>query len=652
MNTIQKSYNRLVKEVEYHNNAYYNNDQSLISDYEYDKLTQRLRAMEEAHPELVSSFSPSVRVGGKCNFNPIEHNIRMLSIQDVFDKEKLIMWVEDILTKVPNPKFIVEPKIDGLSLTLRYRYGELYLAETRGDGVIGEEVTVNAMQIDDIPKLIDTDIEYVELRGEVYMTKDRFKYLNDLENVEARKFANPRNAAAGTLRQGDPSVVKDRQLSFMVFNLQTESTGRILSHLQSYDWMLTRRIKHIPKYYICQNSSEIQLAIDNIGKARESFDYPIDGAVVKVDSYEHRDILGETSKCPRWAIAFKYPAEIKETTVTDILVTVGRTGKFTPVAVFNPISLCGTTVHRATIHNQDEIDRLGINIGSGILVYKSGEIIPKIKSVVDLPWCKAEPYKMSLNCPVCGMEGRKEGPDIYCINPFCQARINRSIEHFASRQAMNIHGLGPKVIDTLVRNKLVCALPDIYGLENHAMKLYGLIGEKNTLKLIKEIEASKGRSLEHLLYALGIPGVGITTARQIALYFGDMSAFMRVDLSDLSALPGVGEILGKGIIKFIRDPAIITLIETLESYDINMFVNIDSASDKLKGYDICITGEFETYHRDDLKGLIEANGGHVVSPNKCNYILVGANPGNAKLKIAEKRGVDVLDIQFLLNIIA
>ena len=449
----------LRKQIEYHSNRYYNEDNPEISDYEFDQMMQELKRLEQEHPQYASGDSPTQKVGGKAKRQAgvlVRHNVPMLSLQDVFSKEEVIKFVEEMTEQLEDPEFVVEYKIDGLSMALRYEFGELKLAETRGDGInFGEDVTENAKVIRDVKKKLKDSPEYLEVRGEVYMTNADFDAVNIMQELSGKKaFANPRNCAAGTLRQLDPSITKERKLSMFVFNIQQTRGIAFETHTQGYEFLKKQGIPVIDNYQVCKTGEEVWNAIEAISENRGNLPYDIDGAVVKINRYSDREKLGATSKVPRWAVAYKYPPEEKESVLREIELSVGRTGRITPTAVFDPVRLCGTSVSRATLHNQDFIDELDLGIGDTVVVYKSGEIIPKIKMVKkDMrpsSWMK---FKIPDFCPVCGEKTVKDRDtaDMKCINPGCPAQLERNMIHFVGRDAMDIKGFGTVYIEEIGR---------------------------------------------------------------------------------------------------------------------------------------------------------------------------------------------------------
>ncbi len=661
---IKQELAALRKEIKYHSNLYYNNDAPEISDYEFDQLMLRLKKLEADYPELITKTSPTQMVGGVAKREAgvlVAHDVPMLSLQDVFSKEEIVSFVNTMREQLDNPVFVVEEKIDGLSLALRYRDGELTQAITRGDGVVqGEDVTENARVIKDIVQTLQEPIPYFEVRGEVYMSRAAFEKVNARQEMLGMKtFANPRNCAAGTLRQLDSRITKERGLSMFVFNLQTAEGIELTSHTQAYDFMKKQGIKIINNYHICHTAEEVIAAIDDIGNSRGRLEYDIDGAVVKLDSFAQRQQLGATSKVPRWAVAYKYPPEEKETKLLDIELSVGRTGRITPTAVFEPVQLCGTRVERATLHNQDYIDDLDICLGDTITVFKSGEIIPKVKSVVkDKRPAGAVRFRIGDICPVCGAKAVREdnSSDIKCINPSCPAQLENHIINFVSRDAMNIKGFGEQNIKALIEAGFIKDVADIFGLKEHRDELVaqGIIGkEKNTDKVLAVIEEVKENEPQRLLTGLGISGIGKAAARELMLHFGSIDALSQAELESIKEVRDIGDISAKAIFDYFNDQINKDIINRMKAYGVNMELK-DSGitSDILAGKTIVITGTLPTLSRNEAKELVEANGGKAAGSvsKKTDYVLAGEAAGS-KLSKAQELGIPVIDEAEFLQMI-
>ena len=661
---IKKELAALRKEIKYHSNLYYNNDAPEISDYEFDQLMLKLKKLEAEYPELITKTSPTQMVGGVAKREAgvlVAHDVPMLSLQDVFSKEEVTDFVTSLQEQLDNPEFVVEEKIDGLSLALRYRDGELTQAITRGDGVVqGEDVTENARVIKDIKQKLKEQVPYFEVRGEVYMSREAFERVNERQELLGLKtFANPRNCAAGTLRQLDSRITKERNLSMFVFNLQTAEGIEFGTHTEAYEFMKKQGIKVIHNYRVCHTAEEVLAAIDAIGESRGELEYDIDGAVVKLNSLTQREQLGATSKVPRWAVAYKYPPEEKETVLKDIELSVGRTGRITPTAIFEPVQLCGTKVERATLHNQDYIDDLDICIGDTIRVFKSGEIIPKVRSVVkEKRPSGAVRFTIGNICPACGARAIREEntSDIKCINPSCPAQLENHIINFVSRDAMNIKGIGEQNIKALIEAGYIKDIADIFVLKNHRDELIekGIIGkEKNTDKVLAVIEESKNNEPQRLLTGFGISGIGKAAARELILHFGSIDALAKADFEAIMKVRDIGEISSKAIYDYFRDKVNIDIINRLKEQGVNMVLeDTGIVSDILAGKTVVVTGTLPTLSRNDAKSLIEANGGKAAGSvsRKTDYVLAGEAAGS-KLTKAQELGIPVIDEAEFLKMI-
>ena len=652
---IQEKIESLRKEIEYHIERYYNQDDPEITDYEYDQKMNELKRLEREHPEYVTPDSPTQKVGGSAKREAgvlVEHNVPMLSLQDVFDRGEVENFVAEMKKQLDDPEFVVEYKIDGLSLSLRYEYGELKLAETRGDGIqYGEDVTANAKVIRDVKKKLKDKPEYLEIRGEVYMTEADFEKVNEKQELLGKKlFANPRNCAAGTLRQLDTAVTKERGLSMFIFNIQDARGISFETHTEGYEYLKKQGIRVIEEYTVCKTADEVWAAIEKIGENRGKLPYDIDGAVVKINRFSDREKLGATSKVPRWAVAYKYPPEEKETKLLDIELSVGRTGRITPTAVFEPVRLCGTSVSRATLHNQDFIDELDIGIGDTIVVYKSGEIIPKVRRVIHEKRPEGvKKFVIPDVCPVCGAktEREKDTADIKCTSPNCPAQLERHMINFVGRDAMDIKGFGATYIMELVHLGYLKDIADIYDLKKHREELIeqGIIGkEKNTDKLLDAIEKSKQNEAFQLLTGFGIPNVGKAAAKTILKHFGSIEALMQADMESLQQVADVGEVTALCIRNYFQDENNCKIIERLKEAGVNMEMAESGSEDgRFDGLTFVITGTLPTMDRKAAAALIEAHGGKVSGSvsKKTNYLLAGENAGS-KLTKANDLGVSVI----------
>lgn len=651
----------LKRDIEYHINRYYNLDDPEITDYEYDMMLQELKKLEAEHPDLITPDSPTQKVGGAPKRTAgilVRHNVPMLSLQDVFEKADVYAFVEDMRQQLENPTFVVEYKIDGLSVSLRYEEGVLKLAVTRGDGVTaGEDVTENAKVIKDVKRKLKDTAPYIEVRGEVYMTKEDFEKVNEMQDLLGKKkFANPRNCAAGTLRQLDSQVTKERGLSMFVFNIQEVRGREIHTHMEGYEYLKKQGIKIIEDFRACKTADEVWQAIESIGEKRGELPYDIDGAVVKIDSYQDRELLGNTSKVPRWAIAYKYPPEEKETRILDIELSVGRTGRITPTAVFEPVRLCGTMVSRATLHNQDFIDELDIGIGDTAVVYKSGEIIPKIKNVVN----EKRPegvvrFRIPDNCPVCGAKTVREPDtaDIRCPAPDCPAQKERHVMNFVGRDAMDIKGFGTKYIEELVRLGYIKDIADIYTLWKHRDELIekGIVGkETNTDKLLAAIEKSKENDAYRLLTGFGIMNIGKAAAKSLMKRFRSIEALASASEAELQEVPDIGTVSAFYLSSFFSKDSSKDLILRLQQAGVNMQVKQEEGeTDLLAGKIFVVTGTLPTLGRKEAQDLIEKNGGKATGSvsKKTDYVLSGENPGS-KITKAQELGIPVItETEFL-----
>lgn len=662
-------YNELKTTIMHHMDLYYNRNEPEITDYEYDQLMQKLKAAEEAHPEWITPDSPSQIIGGVAKREAgvkIVHNVPMLSIEDVFHYEDVTEWVKKVLTVHPDAQFSVEQKIDGLSMTLRYRGNgagamRLETAETRGDGFTGEDVTANAIVIPSVQKTIRAPYDYLELRGEVYMTHEDFERFNEEQEKNGRKIAaNPRNLAAGTLRQLDPSITKKRGLRMFIFNVQDGPAELMERHDRALDWLTERKIETV-SHTLCSSPEEVLQAITRIGEMRDELPYDIDGAVVKIDQIAYRSDFPAGSKYSAGHIAYKYPPEERPVVMESIEETVGRTGKIGFIGhVYDketgkPARLCGTSVSRVTLHNQDYIRDMKIGIGGVYKIRKSGDIIPKLTGCITEP---EQVYQASRFCPICGQKliREEDTADIRCVNPSCPAQLTRTISYFTSRNCMDITGLGETLVDELVKENYLRNYADIYCLKEHRDELIekGIIGkEKNTDKVLAAIEKSKSNSPVRLLTALGIRNVGGSTARELMKHYRSIRELETATEDDLVQIPDIGETTARDIVNFFSNEENQKILNRLSDYGLKMEMEKEDTTDKLAGLTIVVTGTLPTLGRAEAKALIEKNGGKCTGSvsRKTSYLVAGEAAGS-KLEKAQALGVPVIDEAGLLAMLS
>ncbi len=653
---IKSEYEQLCKQAEQHNFNYYVLDNPTVEDDEYDRLMRRIKEIEAENPEIVSESSPTQHVGGYAinTFEKVTHEVQMGSLQDVFSKGELYEFDERIKKAVGKAVYCVEPKIDGLSVSLEYRDGVFVRGSTRGDGFVGEDITKNLKTIKSIPLELNEKLPFIEVRGEVYMPKADFERLvkTQLENDE-QPAKNPRNAAAGSLRQKDSRITASRGLDIFVFNLQRIEGKELTSHSESLDYMKKLGFNVIDGYKTFDNIEDAVSRIMEIGENRQSYSYDIDGAVIKVNDFELRNELGSTAKVPKWAVAFKYPPEEKETKLFDIEINVGRTGALTPVAVFEPVWLAGTTVSRAVLHNQDYIDSKDIRIGDIIAVRKAGDIIPEVVRSVSHAE-NSVPFTIPHICPVCGGKAERAEDEavIRCVNINCPAQLLKNIEHFASRAAMNIDGLGEAVVKQLVENKLINTVADLYTLQQQDLEMLPGFAKVSAAKLIANIEKSKANSPDRLLFALGIKGIGQKNAQLLMKHFGSIEKLSETSAEEISAVENFGDILANNIFTALHEPHMIELTKRLKACGVNTVYESDVKSDRLAGLTFVITGTLPDMTRDEAKTLIEQNGGKCSGSvsKKTSYVLAGEEAGS-KLTKAQQLGVAVISQQQLIEMI-
>lgn len=654
---IQKKMDELTRLLNEANYRYYVLDDPQMLDFEYDRLLRELEVLEKEYPQFAKADSPTQRVGGQAlsKFEKVTHPVPLMSLQDVFSLEEL----EDFLTKIyetyPNTMFTVEPKIDGLSVSLEYENGQFIRGATRGDGTVGEDVTENLKTIRSIPMQLENAPSRLIVRGEVYMPKKSFEMLNARQEEEGKQlFANPRNAAAGSLRQLDPKIVAQRGLDILIFNVQLAEGVHFSSHGESLDYLKSLKFKVVP-YSKHTSFEDISAKILAINEGRGELSCDIDGAVVKVDDISLRERLGSTAKFPRWAAAYKYPPEIKPTVVEDIIVQVGRTGVLTPKAVVRPVRLAGTTVTNATLHNQDFITERDIRIGDTVNIRKAGEIIPEI---LDVDFSKRPagtvPYTLPQQCPVCGAptERDAEGAFLRCTGAECPAQLSRNIAHFVSRDAMDIEGLGRAVVDGLIDKGYLTSPADIYYLTLDQVKSLWQSGDTAAKKLLAAIEASKERDVSKLIYALGIRQVGAKTGKVLASYFGDLDALMKADQQTLKDVPDVGEVTAEFIVNWFAQPQSASMIEKLRNAGVNFECKRTVTDARFAGKTFVLTGALSKFTRDEATEKIELFGGKAAGSvsKKTSFVVVGENAGSKERK-ARELGISILSEDEFLEMI-
>ena len=644
---MRKRAEELREIINYHNKKYYENDEPEIEDFEYDRLLHELIAIEEKYPETVTADSPTHRVGGKADsqFTPVEHIVPMESLQDGFGEEDVLTFDQRVRAVISNPTYIVEPKIDGLSVSLEYENGLLVRGSTRGDGRVGEDVTANIRTIRNIPLKIETDLPVLEVRGEVYMPREVFLALIAEQELNGEKtFKNPRNAAAGSLRQKNPKITSKRKLDIFTFNIQRIEGRELTSHKQSLDFIKELGFNTVPFYTECKDINEALKEIERIGEIRGTLPFDIDGAVIKVDDFSQRQLLGSTSKFPKWALAYKYPPEEKETTLLDIEINVGRTGVLTPTGIFEPTLLAGTTVSRATLHNQDFIDEKGICIGDKVIIRKAGDIIPEVVCVVSHGE-NTEPYRIPDICPSCGGKvTREEGEAaLRCCNPDCPNQLLRNLIHFCSRDAMDIEGMGTAVLETFVSEGMVKTAADIYTLDRNKIASIERMGEKSADNLIAAAEKSKENDLSRLIYALGIRHIGQKAGKLLAEHFGTMDKLIAATTEEIAEIEGFGLIMAESVTDFFSHPESIKLIDDLKAQGLNMECRKEIVDMRFEGMTFVLTGTLSTYTRSEATKIIESFGGKASGSvsKKTTYVLAGEDAGS-KLKKANDLGVTVI----------
>ncbi len=658
----KKEIEKLRKEINYHNYCYYVLNQPVISDYEYDKLYQRLVELEKNFPDLVTPDSPTQRIGGEPlkEFKTVEHKIPMLSLDNTYSEDELLEFEKRVKKGLGKTvKYEVTLKIDGVAVSLHYKDGKLSLGATRGDGIHGDDITQNIRTIKAVPLQLLTDDEElrnIEVRGEVYLSKKMFERINrEREERLETVFANPRNAAAGTLKLLDPQEVAKRNLDLFIHTVPVQPGPHYTSHYEVLKKLGEAGFRIIPHIKLCSEIKEVIEYMKDWENRRDTLDYEVDGLVIKVDAFSDRELLGFTIKSPRWAIAYKYPARQAITRLNDIQLQVGRTGRITPVAALEPVPLSGSTISRATLHNEDEIRRKDIRIGDYVIIEKGGEVIPKVVGVVKQKRTgKEKVFKFPEKCPVCGEKTYRmsDEADWRCVNASCPAQIKGSILHFASRQAMDIEGLGYVLVNKFVDLGLVKGFADIYKLDKRTIADQERMGEKSAQNLIEAIEKSKQRDFVNVLFALGIPNVGINASNLLVNEFKNIDNLMNADLEKLTSIPGIGEVVAQGIINYFKSPKNRRLVEHLKKAGLRFETEKISDGGPLKNRTFVFTGELSSMTREEAQSIVRKLGGHPSSTvsKKTDYVVAGRDPGS-KYEKAKKLGVKIISEDDFLKLI-
>lgn len=651
--TAKRRAGQLRKELNHHIYRYYVENENDISDYEYDMLMRELQEIEEQYPELLTADSPTHRVGGEADnaFEEVVHPVKMESLQDAFSDDEIRDFDARVHGGVGDALYVVEPKIDGLSVSLEYENGVFTRGSTRGDGIVGEDITLNLRTVRSIPLHINTDLPFLEVRGEVYMPRDTFLDIVKEQELNGEKpFKNPRNAAAGSLRQKNPKITAKRKLDIFVFNIQRITGKTLTGHKESLDYLKELGFKTVPFYTPCKNIDEALKEIARIGDIRYTLPFDIDGAVIKVDDFGKREVLGSTAKYPKWAIAFKYPPEEKETTLLDIEINVGRTGVLTPTAVFKPVFLAGTTVSRATLHNADFISEKQISVGDTVVIRKAGDIIPEVLSVSQHR-NGAPLYEMPRVCPSCGAPAVREQDEAAtrCTNPDCPAQLLRMLIHFCSRDAMDIEGLGEALLEVLTEKGMLKNAADIYKLDYREIAALERMGEKSAENLKNAVENSKKNDLSKLVFALGIRHIGQKAAALLAEHFETMDALEQATKEKILEIDGFGEVMADSVVQFFALPQSKELVHTLQALGVNMRSQKEIVDERFKGKIFVLTGTLPTMTRNKAGKMIESYGGKTSSSvsKKTDYVLAGEDAGS-KLTKAQTLGVPILsETEFL-----
>lgn len=653
MTEIEKKITELRKTLQYHSNRYYNDDAPEIEDFEYDMMMRQLKKLEEKYPEYDTPDSPTKKVGGKADnsFESVVHTVRMESLQDAFSEDEIKDFDNRVKEAAAGRHYVVEPKIDGLSVSLEYRDGIFFRGSTRGDGNVGEDVSGNLRVIHNVPLKLNTPIPYIEVRGEVYMPKKSFEKVVDRQLLNDEKpFKNPRNAAAGSLRQKDSSVTSQRGLDIFIFNIQQIEGVTLNSHKESLDFLRELGFNTVPSYKRVDSIDDAINEINLIGEKRGSLEFDIDGAVIKVDEFEYRERLGSTAKYPKWAVAFKYPPEEKQTKLLDIEIAVGRTGVLTPTAILESVHLAGTTVSRATLHNQDFINEKGIGIGDIVTIRKAGDIIPEVLCVNEKH--SDGLYVFPTHCPSCGEKVIREADEaaIRCINPDCPAQLLRNLIHFCSRDAMDIEGLGPAIIETFVNEGLIKNTFDIYNLDYDKIATLEGFKETSANNIKKSVENSKDNDLSKLIFALGIRHIGAKAAKLLSDHFRNIDKIMTSAVDDILMIDGYGKIMAESVVEYFSTDSAKELVDKLKNSGVNMLSKSEVKDTRFSGMTFVLTGTLPTMKRNEAAKIIESFGGKTSSSvsKKTTYVLAGEEAGS-KLDKANKLGIEIIDEETFLG---
>lgn len=653
MTEIEKKIRDLREILQYHSNRYYNDDAPEIEDYEYDMMMRQLKELEEKYPEFDTPDSPTKKVGGKADntFESVVHTVRMESLQDAFSKDEIKDFDKRVRDAVDNMHYVVEPKIDGLSVSLEYRDGIFFRGSTRGDGNVGEDVSGNLRVIRNVPLKLNKAIPYIEVRGEVYMPKKSFDKVVDRQLLNDEKpFKNPRNAAAGSLRQKDSSVTAQRGLDIFIFNIQQVEGVTLHSHKESLDFLKELGFNTVPTYKRVDSIEKAIDEIDLIGETRGELEFDIDGAVIKVDEFDSRELLGSTAKYPKWAVAFKYPPEEKQTKLLDIEIAVGRTGVLTPTAILESVQLAGTTVSRATLHNQDFINEKGVGIGDVVTVRKAGDIIPEVLCVNEKH--SDGSFVFPTVCPSCGEQVIRENDEaaIRCINPECPAQLLRNLIHFCSRDAMDIEGLGPAIIETFVNEGLIQNTFDIYNLDYDKIATLEGFKETSANNIKKSVEKSKENDLSKLIFALGIRHIGAKAGKLLSDHFRSMDKIMESSVDDILQIEGYGQVMAESVVAYFSKESAKELIAQLKNSGVNMLSKTELKDTRFAGMTFVLTGTLPTLKRSEASKIIESFGGKTSSSvsKKTTYVLAGEEAGS-KLDKANKLGIEIIDEEMFLG---